>query len=306
MTADLSVRLGSLTLKNPILTASGCFGYGLELIDLLDLNELGGIVSKSLTLEKRLGSPAHRILETASGMLNAIGLENIGVHAYLSEKLPNLESYDTAIFANIMGNTVEEYAQVAAKFRGIERIAGIEINISSPNVKQGGMHFGMDPEMTYQVVRAVRDNTDRRVIAKLSPNVTDIVAIAKRAVDAGADMISLINTLWALGMDVRTGKPVLGNVTGGLSGPAIKPVALRMVFQVARQIPVPIIGMGGIASLEDVIEFLMAGASAVQIGTANFYEPTISVRLVKELQEYCVEKGISKLESLIGLAQRTA
>lgn len=306
MTPDLSVRLGSVVLKNPILTASGCFGYGLELTDLLDLNELGGIVSKSLTLKRRLGSPPHRILETSSGMLNAIGLENIGVETYLTEKLPNLEPYDTAIFANIMGNTVDEYGAVAAKFRGLERIAGIEINISSPNVKQGGMHFGVDPEMTYQVVRAVKDNTDRLVIAKLSPNVTDIVAIARRAVDGGADMISLINTLWALGMDPRTGKPVLGNVTGGLSGPAIKPVALRMVFQVARQIPVPIMGMGGIASLEDVLEFLMAGASAVQIGTANFYEPTITIRLVKELKEYCAAKGIDKLESLIGLALRTA
>lgn len=306
MTPDLSVRLGSIALKNPILTASGCFGYGLELTDLLDLNTLGGIVSKSLTLERRLGSPPHRIFETPSGMLNAIGLENIGVQTYLTEKLPNLESYDTAIFANIMGNTVDEYGAVAAKFRGVERIAGIEINISSPNVKQGGMHFGVDPEMTYQVVRAVKDNTDRPVIAKLSPNVTDIVAIARRAVDGGADIISLINTLWALGMDPKTGKPVLGNVTGGLSGPAIKPVALRMVFQVAREIPIPIMGMGGIACLEDVLEFLMAGASAVQIGTANFYEPTITMRLVKELQEYCVAKGISKLESLIGLAQRTA
>lgn len=306
MTPDLSVRLGSVLLKNPILTASGCFGYGLELTDLLDLNELGGIVSKSLTLERRLGSPPHRILETPSGMLNAIGLENIGVQAYLTEKLLNLESYDTAIFANIMGNTVDEYGAVAAKFRGIERIAGIEINISSPNVKQGGMHFGVDPEMTYQVVRAVKDNTDRPVIAKLSPNVTDIVAIARRAVDGGADIISLINTLWALAMDPKTGKPVLGNVTGGLSGPAIKPVALRMVFQVARQVPVPIMGIGGIASLEDVLEFLMAGASAVQIGTANFYEPTITMRLVKELKDYCVAQSVSKLESLIGLAQRTA
>lgn len=306
MTPDLSVHLGSVVLKNPILTASGCFGYGLELTDLLDLNELGGIVSKSLTLERRLGSPPHRIFETPSGMLNAIGLENIGVQTYLTEKLPNLESYDTAIFANIMGNTVDEYGAVAAKFRGVERIAGIEINISSPNVKQGGMHFGVDPEMTYQVVRAVKDNTDRPVIAKLSPNVTDIVAIARRAVDGGADIISLINTLWALGMDPKTGKPVLGNVTGGLSGPAIKPVALRMVFQVAREIPIPIMGMGGIACLEDVLEFLMAGASAVQIGTANFYEPTITMRLVKELKDYCVAKGINKLESLIGLAQRTA
>jgi dihydroorotate dehydrogenase (NAD+) catalytic subunit len=302
MTPDLSVTLGPVKLKNPILMASGCFGYGLELTDLLDLNELGGIISKSLTLERRLGSRAHRVLETASGMLNAIGLENIGVDAYLNEKLPVLAGYDTAIFANVMGNTVEEYGAVAAKFRGIERIAGVEINISSPNVKQGGMHFGIDPEMTYQVVRAVKDNTDRPVIAKLSPNVTDIVSIARRAVDAGADIISLINTLWALAIDAKTSTPPLGNITGGLSGPAIKPVALRMVYQIARDLPVPIMGIGGISSLEDVLEFLMAGASAVQIGTANFYDPTISVRLVRELNDYCRDRQIQQLASLIGSA----
>ena len=259
MTADLSVQLGSIALKNPILTASGCFGYGLELRILIDLNELGGIVSKSLTPLKRLGSPPHRLLETPSGMINAIGLENIGVDAFLNEKLPRLKKYNTAIFANIMGNTIEEYEMVAARFKGVEGIAGIEINISSPNTKKGGMHFGVDPEMTYQVVRAVKDATDRPVIAKLSPNVTDIVHIGRRAVDAGADMLSLINTLWSFAIDVQTRKPKIGNVTGGLSGPAIKPVALRMVHQVAKQIPVPIIGIGGIASLEDVVEFLMAG-----------------------------------------------
>jgi dihydroorotate dehydrogenase (NAD+) catalytic subunit len=300
MTPDLSVHLGTITLKNPIMTASGCFGYGVEMLDLVDLNQLGGIVSKSLTPERRLGSAPHRILETPSGMLNAIGLENIGVEAFLSEKLPQLSSYDVAVFANIMGNTVEEYGAVANRFRGNERIAGVEINISSPNVKRGGMHFGVDPDMTYQVVRAVKDATDRPVIAKLSPNVTDIVLIAKRAVDAGADMISLINTLWSLGIDVRTGKPQLGNVTGGLSGPAIKPVALRMVYQVARQVPVPVIGIGGIACLTDVLEFMMAGASAVQIGTANFYEPTITTTLVRELREHCILYGIDKIHTIIG------
>ena len=300
MKPDLSVDLGPVRLKNPIMTASGCFGYGLELTDLIDINELGGIVSKSLTLERRMGAGPHRLLETPSGLINAIGLDNIGVDAYLSEKLPELMKYDTALFANIMGNTVEEYGAVAAKFKGLERIAGIEINISSPNVKQGGMHFGVDPEMTYQVVRAVRDNTDRPVIAKLSPNVTDIVLIAKRAVDAGADMISMINTLWSFAIDLETRKPHLANVTGGLSGPAIKPVALRMVWQVARAIPKPVIGMGGIEKVEDVVEFLMAGASAVQIGTANFYEPTISTRLVRQLEEYCRARNIETVRSLIG------
>jgi dihydroorotate dehydrogenase (NAD+) catalytic subunit len=300
---DLSVQLGPISLKNPILTASGCFGYGLELEDLIDLNQLGGIISKSLTPLRRLGSPPHRLLETPSGMINAIGLENIGVEAYLSEKLPLLERYDTAIFANIMGNTIEEYSAVAARFRGVRRIAGIEINISSPNTKKGGMHFGVDPEMTYQVVRAVREATDRPVIAKLSPNVTDIVHIGRRAVDAGADMLSLINTLWSFAIDVQTGKPKIGNITGGLSGPAIKPVALRMVYQVAKQIPVPIIGIGGIACTEDVIEFLMAGATAVQIGTANFYEPTITTRLVRELSDYCQKRGIERISSLIGSVQ---
>ncbi len=303
MTPDLSVRLGNLVFKNPIMTASGCFGYGLELTDLIDLNQLGGIVSKSLTLEKRMGTPPHRIVETASGMLNAIGIENIGVDAFLNEKLPQLIRYDTAIVANVMGNTIEEYAATAAKFRGISRIAAVEVNISSPNTKKGGMHFGVDPEMTYQVVRAVKDATDRPVIAKLSPNVTDIVQIAKRAVDAGADILSLINTLWSLALDHWKGTPILGNVTGGLSGPAIKPVALRMVFQVSRAIPVPIIGIGGIANLFDVVEFLMAGASAVQIGTANFYDPTVTERLVRELRDYCTMRKIEKVASLIGSAQ---
>ena len=303
MTPDLSVQLGRLALKNPIMTASGCFGYGLELTDLLDLNELGGIVSKSLTPQKRMGTPPHRIFETAAGMLNAIGIENIGVEAYITEKLPQLSKYDTAIVANVMGNTLEEYAAAAARFRGISRIAAIEVNISSPNTKKGGMHFGVDPEMTYQVVRAVKDATDRPVIAKLSPNVTDIVMIAKRAVDAGADILSLINTLWSLAIDHWNGKAILGNVTGGLSGPAIKPVALRMVHHVYKAVPVPIIGIGGIANLFDVIEFLMAGASAVQIGTANFYDPTVSTRLVRELREYCVLRKIEKVSSLIGAVQ---
>src|SRR3990172_8964622 len=303
MNPDLSVRLGSIDLKNPIMTASGCFGYGLELEDLIDLNELGGIVSKSLTLEPRIGTGPHRLLETPSGLINAIGLENIGVEAFLTEKLPRLQKYNTAVFANIMGNTVEEYSAVAARFRGNTAIAGIEINISSPNTKRGGMHFGIDPEMTYQVVRAVRDATDRPVIAKLSPNVTDIVVIAKRAIDAGADLISLINTLWAFAIDIETGKPHLGNVTGGLSGPAIKPVALRMVYQVARQIPNPVIGIGGIATLQDVIEFMMAGATAVQIGTANFYDPTITTRLVRELREYCLQRNLTAIRTVIGSMQ---
>ncbi len=303
MTPDLSVRLGNLELKNPIMTASGCFGYGLELTDLLDLNELGGIVSKSLTPQKRMGTPPHRIFETASGMLNAIGIENIGVDSYLTEKLPSLSRYDTAIVANVMGNTIEEYAAAAARFRGVSRVAAIEVNISSPNTKMGGMHFGVDPEMTYQVIRAVKDATDRPVIAKLSPNVTDITLIARRAVDGGADMLSLINTLWSLAIDHWNGKAILGNVTGGLSGPAIKPVALRMVHQVSRALPVPLIGIGGIANLFDVIEFLMAGASAVQIGTANFYDPTVSVRLVRELRDYCSMRKIEKVSSLIGSLQ---
>jgi dihydroorotate dehydrogenase (NAD+) catalytic subunit len=300
MNPDLSVRLGNLFLKNPIMTASGCFGYGLELTDLIDLNELGGIVSKSLTPQQRMGTPPHRIFETASGMLNAIGIENIGVDAYIQEKLPLLSRYETAIVANVMGNTLEEYAAAAARFRGIQRIAAIEVNISSPNTKKGGMHFGVDPEMTFQVIRAVKDATDRPVIAKLSPNVTDIVGIARRAVEGGADILSLINTLWSLAIDHWNGKAILGNVTGGLSGPAIKPVALRMVYQVSRALPVPIIGIGGIANLFDVIEFLMAGASAVQIGTANFYDPTVSVRLVRELRDYCRMRNIEKISSIIG------
>lgn len=299
MTPDLSVQLGSLKLKNPILTASGCFGYGLELENVIDLNQLGGVVSKSLTLHPRVGTPPHRILETASGMLNAIGIENIGVEAFLLEKLPRLQQYDLAVVVNIMGNSIDEYGAVAARLNGIKGVAAVEVNISSPNTKMGGMHFGIDPEMTYQVIRTVKDAVDRPVIAKLSPNVTDIVLIAKRSVDGGADMLSLINTLWSLGIDINTRRPVLGNITGGLSGPAIKPVALRMVYQVAHALTVPIIGIGGIASLEDVVEFLIAGATAVQIGTACFYDPGITVRIVNELQQFCVDRNIEKVSSLI-------
>lgn len=299
MKPDLSVQLGEIRLKNPILTASGCFGYGLELEEVIDLNQLGGVVSKSLTLQPRVGTSPHRILETASGMLNAIGLENIGVDAYIAEKLPRLRKYDMAIFANIMGNTLEDYGAVASRLKGVEGIAGLEVNISSPNTKKGGMHFGVDPEMTYQVIRAVKDAFDRPVIAKLSPNVTDIVAIAKRAVEGGADMISLINTLWSLGIDINTRRPVLGNITGGLSGPAIKPVALRCVYQVSRALTVPIIGIGGIASVEDVVEFLIAGATAVQVGTANFYEPGVTIRLVNELGKFCEERNIERVSNLI-------
>lgn len=300
MNPDLSVQLGPLKLKNPILTASGCFGYGLELENLIDLGHIGGVVSKSLTLLPRVGTPPHRILETASGMLNAIGIENIGVEAFLTDKLPRLKKYDIAVIVNIMGNSLEDYGAVAARLKGLREVAAVEVNISSPNTKKGGMHFGIDPEMTYQVIRTVKDAVDRPVIAKLSPNVTDIVHIAKRAVDGGADMLSLINTLWSLGIDVNTRRPVLGNITGGLSGPAIKPVALRMVYQVARALTVPIIGIGGIASVEDVVEFMIAGATAVQIGTANFYEPGITIRLVDELLHFCVNRNIEKVSDLIG------
>lgn len=303
MNPDLTVQLNRLSLRNPILTASGCCGYGLELADLIDLNRLGGMVSKSLTLHRRIGTPPHRIVETAAGMLNAIGIENIGVDAFVDEKLPQLREYSLAVIANIMGNTIEEYQETAKKLNGVEGIAGLEVNISSPNTKKGGMHFGVDPEITYQVIRAVRDTFEGPLIAKLSPNVTDIVYIGKRAVDAGAEILSLINTLWSLAIDVRTRKPILGNITGGLSGPAIKPVALRMVWQVSRAIPVPVIGIGGIACLQDVLEFIIAGASAVQIGTASFYDPTITTRLVGELEQYCRERKIASVRELVGTLQ---
>jgi len=298
---DLTIKLGPLTLANPVMTASGTFGFGLEFAPLLDLSSLGAVVVKGLTLSPRRGNPPPRIVETAAGLLNAIGLENPGVDAFLDEILPQLENYGVPVVANISGNTVDEYAAMAAKLNDTA-VKGVEVNISCPNVKRGGMVFGTDAEQAARVTAAVRANNSLPLIVKLSPNVTDIVAIAKSVAAAGADAISLINTLLGMAIDIKKRRPVLGNVFGGLSGPAVKPVALRAVWQVSRAVSLPVIGMGGVVSTEDALEFIMAGASAVAVGTGNFINPQLTVEIIRGLENYCLQYGIESITELVGAA----
>lgn len=295
---DLTVKIGGWKLNNPIMTASGTFGYGEEFDEFFDINSLGGIVVKGVSLKPRPGNPPPRVIETACGMLNAIGLENGGVEKFISEKIPQLKKYRCGVVANILGDSLEEYSLLAERLDK-EDITAIEVNISCPNVKKGGVAFGTDPQMVYDVTKCVRQKCQKPVIIKLSPNVTDIVVMAKAAEEAGADAVSLINTLLGMAIDVRTRKPKLANVVGGLSGPAIKPVALRMVWQVAQQVNIPVIGIGGISNVEDVIEFLLAGATAVQIGTANLVNPKISGDIVVGLEKYLLQNNISSLSHLI-------
>jgi len=297
---DLKVDIGGLELQNPVMTASGTFGYAREFENLIDLNRLGAIIVKGLSLEPAKGNPPPRIFETPSGMLNAIGLENVGIEAFVREKLPFLQTLTPPVILNIYGKLQEDYARLAARIEEVEEIAGIEVNISCPNVKSGGMAFGVDPEAAYSVIRAVRNQTTKLLIVKLSPNVTDITAIARAVQDAGADCLSLINTLTAMAIDIDTRRPRLANITGGLSGPAIKPVALRMVWQVAQVARVPIIGIGGIMSAEDALEFFIAGASAIQVGTANFVNPHTTIDIIDGLEKFMVERNISKMSDLIG------
>ena len=297
---------GGVKLKNPVMTASGTFGYGLEFNEFVDLNRLGGIVVKGLSLEPSKGNPPPRIVETASGMLNAIGLENIGIDTFITDKLPILKQYTTPIFANIYGRDIGEYAALAKRFATIDAVAGIEINISCPNVKLGGIAFGADPKVAHAVVQAVRDQTQKHVMVKLSPNVTDITDIAVHVAAAGADSISLINTLTGMAVDVDTCRPRLANVTGGLSGPAIKPIALRMVWQVAQAVSIPVIGIGGIISARDALEFLIVGATAVQVGTANFINPQASLDVVIGLERYLEESRLNHITEVIGSLQTTA
>jgi len=292
---DLSAQLGRLTLKNPVIAASGTFGYGLEYLPFVDLNRLGGFVTKGLSLKPKIGNPVPRMVETASGMLNAIGLENIGLDKFLTEKLPLLHAYDTRIIVNFFGDTVEEYREMAASLSAAGRIDALEMNISCPNVEKGGVQFSADPEMVRAVVEAVRGATDQFLIVKLSPNVSDIVPIAQAAEKAGADALSLINTVIGMAMDLETGRPTLANQTGGLSGPAIKPIALAMVARAARAVNIPVIGIGGIRSAEDALEFFLAGAQAVQVGTANFIDPAATVKIIDGLTEHCQKRGIGKL-----------
>jgi dihydroorotate dehydrogenase (NAD+) catalytic subunit len=302
--SSLAVSLGPLKLKNPILTASGTFGYGLEFTDFVDLSAIGGLCTKGLSLCPHAGNVPPRICETPAGMLNAIGLQNVGVESFLSEKLPKLRAIGATTIANVWGDTEEDYVAVVSALEGAEGIAAIELNISCPNVEKGGMLFGNSPSATASLVARVRKATRRPLIVKLSPNAPDLVESGRAASEAGADVLSLINTLVGMAIDAQTARPRLSFGTGGLSGPAIKPIALRMVFQVARALPkVPLMGIGGIAALDDVLEFLAAGACAIQVGTANFKEPGVSQRLVGELEAYCSSRGVTAA-SLIGRAHR--
>jgi dihydroorotate dehydrogenase (NAD+) catalytic subunit len=300
---SLAVEVAGLRLKNPLLAASGTFGYGVEYEGLLDLSILGGLVSKGLYMEPRDGCATPRIAETPSGLLNAIGLQGVGVRAFVNDVMPRLARHDTAVLVNVCGDTVDEYAEVTRVLDGVPGVAGVEINISCPNVKKGGMAFGGDPRMTHEVVTAVRKATRLPVIPKLSPNVGDITVFARAAEEAGADALSCINTLLGLAIDVETRRPKLAFGTGGLSGPAIRPVAVRMTWQAARAVKIPILGIGGISSAADVLEFMIAGARAVQIGTANFVDPGVYDRVLAGLREYLERHHIADINELVGTVQ---
>ncbi len=295
---DLTVDLGKLVLDNPVIAASGTFGYGLEYTDFLDLNDLGGFSTKGLSLKPKVGNPVPRVIETASGMLNAIGLENIGLDAFLSDKLPLLKNYKTQIIVNFFGDTIQQYEEMASALSKEERIDALEMNVSCPNVEKGGLQFSSDPVILRQVVDAVRNVTDKFLMVKLSPNVTDITTIAKAAEDAGADALAVCNTFVGMKVNLETGKPYLANRTGGLSGPAIKPLALNLVYETVRSVKIPVIGIGGISNSDDAIEFLMAGAKAVQIGTANFIDPTATVKVVEGIRDWCRQNKISRLADI--------
>lgn len=297
---DFPVNIGKLKLKNPVMTASGTFGYGLEYSEFLDLNRLGAIVVKGLSLTPKDGNPPPRIVETTAGMLNAIGLQNIGVDDFIKKKLPFLKKFDTAIIVNFFGDSITEYVKTAERLDSADGVQALEMNISCPNKQAGWSVFGTDPKVTFEVVSSVRKATGLPLIVKLSPNVTDIKIMAKAAEDAGADAVSLINTLTGMAVNIKTRKPVLANVTGGLSGPAIKPVALKMVWEVHKTVEIPIIGMGGIMNATDAIEFMLAGAAAIAVGTANFVNPAATIDIIEGLEEYIKENNISSAGELTG------
>ena len=298
------VHIGrGLTIKNPVMTASGTFGYGLEYGDFIDLNRLGGVLVKGTTLHPRQGNPYPRMAETPSGMLNAVGLQNKGVDYFCEHIYPTISGYDTAMIVNVSGSQVEDYIETAEKINALEGIPAIELNISCPNVKEGGMAFGVTCAGAASVVRAVRAVYDKTLIVKLSPNVTDITEIARAVEAEGADSISMINTLLGMAIDAEKRRPVLSTITGGLSGPAVKPIALRMVWQTAQVVKVPIIGMGGIASATDAIEFLLAGASAVEVGTYNFVDPSVTTQIVDGIEDYMRRHGFTDIQDLIGALQ---
>jgi dihydroorotate dehydrogenase (NAD+) catalytic subunit len=298
--ADLKTQIGSLELKNPVMTASGTFGFGSEFEDFFDLSVLGAILVKGITELERQGNPYPRMAETASGMLNAVGLQNKGIDYFINNTYPEISKYDTQIIVNTNGGTIEEYCRVAEKIDKLEKIKAIELNISCPNVKQGGMIFGTHCPSAIAVTKAVRQVYSKTLIVKLSPNVTDIVEFAQAVESSGADAVSLINTLVGMAIDARTRRPLLSTVTGGLSGPAIKPIALRMVWQVSRAIKIPVIGIGGIMNATDAIEFFLAGAKAVQIGTANFINPSISVEIIEGIKHYMDQNNFAEMKELVG------
>ena len=297
----LHTNLAGIYMNTPVLTASGTFGFGEEFAEFVDLSRLGGVMVKGTTLKPRRGNEGVRITETPMGMLNCIGLENPGVEVFLQETLPRLANYNMNVIVNISGSTVEEYG-ILAEMLDVPGVAAIELNVSCPNVKEGGIVFGTDPKAAAAVVQEAKAHTKKPVILKLSPNVTDIVTMAKAVEDAGADIISLINTLLGMEINIHTQKPTLGNVTGGLSGPCVKPVALRMVYQVAKAVKVPLIGMGGISCAEDAIEFLLAGASAVAVGTANFNDPTVTMKICDGINDYLAQRHLESVQDIIGAA----
>lgn len=297
----LGTKIHNISLKNPVMTASGTFGYGEEFADFIDLSRLGGIIVKGTTGNRRQGNPYPRMAETPMGMLNAVGLQNVGVDTFCCEVYPRIKDLQTQILVNVSGSSIEEYCSVAEKIDELDNIPGIELNISCPNVKKGGMGFGTNPDMAAQVVSAVRKVYHKTLIVKLTPNVTSVVDIAKAVEQAGADSVSLINTLLGMAIDVERQRPLLSTVTGGLSGPCVKPVAVRMVWQVAHAVHIPVVGLGGITSAVDALEFLMAGAKAIEVGTANFIDPTVTVKIVEGLEDFCRRHKIEDINDIIGI-----
>ncbi|NLK62716.1 MAG: dihydroorotate dehydrogenase [Fusobacteria bacterium] len=300
MGLNLKVKLGNVELQNPVMTASGTFGYGDEFNDYIDINRLGAISVKGTTIKERQGNKIPRILETPSGMLNAIGFQNIGVDRFIKEKYPYLQTLDAKTFVNITANSIEEFGELAKKLDDLDKIGGIEVNISCPNIKEGGINMGTDPIMASKVVAEVKKNTKHHVMVKLTPNVTDIKVIAKAVEDSGADSISLINTLVGMAVDLKTRRPKIANVIAGLSGPAIKPVALRLTWEVFKTVKIPVVGMGGIENATDALEFMIVGARAIQVGTANLYNPLASIEILEGIEKYMIENNIKDINDIVG------
>ena len=301
---NLGVNIGGLNLKNPVLTASGTFGYGEEFADFIDLNRLGGFVIKGTTINHREGNPYPRMAETPSGMLNAVGLQNKGVDYFIENIYPRIKDVDSHVIVNVSGATIDDYVAVCEKLAPLDKINAIEVNISCPNVKQGGMAFGTTCEGAAQVTKAVRKAFPKTVIIKLSPNVTDITEIARAVEAEGADSVSLINTLLGMAIDVERKRPYLSTITGGLSGPAVRPVAVRMVWQVAKTVNIPVIGLGGIMNGRDAIEFMLAGASAIQVGTANFVDPSVTMKIIDYMEDYCLRHGVKDINEIVGMINK--